>query len=214
MAEFTQVGGGGGNPSPLKKMKLNKNTLMLLGGGLVIVLLLVTRNRNSGEAYVMKEPTNSADTEAQIQNVQSILSGQLDQSMNTLYAQLQSEKLADLAELQTAIGNTTKTLEEQLANSIANQQNGWSSQLESITSKYEELSGKLEEAQPKKNTSAAWTIGLGTQGKSIYTMEEIKTNRDALKSELERAQSVIEYRQSQGLDTTAQKKYLETLSQY
>ena len=70
----------------------------------------------------------------------------------------------------------------------------------------------IDPATKDKRESASWTIGYGTTGEGNPNAGvDFSKDRAKLKEEIERTQSVINYRESHGLDLSAQNRHLENL---
>jgi hypothetical protein len=93
MTEFDLVGGGGSPPSS-KKFKVNKKNIILIGGGVLAIFFLVTvlmRGRTTDVMTTSPSPLNDADTQAMLQNNQSIMEGRLDSVLNSFGSEIASE---------------------------------------------------------------------------------------------------------------------------
>jgi hypothetical protein len=152
MPEFEHVGGGERKSSP--KFKLNKKNIVLYGGVLLVVLFVVTkvlgRKPQSAETQTIMTddgmPSNSVDTQAQLDNFSSIMEGYVEQSMNQLYS-----------EVGMSIGqalNDQKQYNTEMVNSLTQQYN-------ELKNEQEKLNVSLENKQPSTNTPSTSTPSSG-----------------------------------------------------
>lgn len=108
--------------------------------------------------------------------------------------------------------NIMKMSQEEILNFLLENSSKWAEMGKLQGEAYvNELKQQLDLAEKHRE----YTVGKGSavagSQEEKENLERIATNKDYVKSEIERAKTVIQYRESQGLDTSDQREYLDYL---
>ncbi|TSI12477.1 hypothetical protein FOT98_18310 [Bacillus sp. HY001] len=210
--EITTVNGaGGGHGSSPSKKKANKKMLFLAGGaGLVVLIVLMQKSRQPQSVETLQNSIPISDSQ-RMDNFQSIVTGQMDAMINGAVKDLNSEWGDKFKEVTTGITDALKQRDADMKD-YNRQQQDW--MRDSISSLKDSLGGGVISAI-KNADDPLWTIGSGGKAESNKTYEEglevFRKDRGLLKTEMERTNSVIEYRKNNGLQTADQEAHLKRL---
>lgn len=188
----------------------NKGGLMLLGVGAVLLFVVFRRQPvATNETAVPVDIAYENTEQSRFANFQSQIIGQMNSEINAIQSQLVSEVNENL-------GNFYGDVTEQMNDFMEQQSDIGESSKEYIDKIREELEKDLgvDKATIDKKTSAGWTVGYGLHGDNPNAGVDFKTDRQALKEEIERTQSVINYRKTNQLNTEKQVEHLKALQGY
>lgn len=180
--------------------KMNKGTLLMIGV-VIVILLVLFRQRSTGPAPATIEAEtipdvelagypqmNPAELEDTFANYTSVLSGQMNSTLEGYYNDIMEQTTDLLEQNKEYIDDVKEGLEQQMG---------------------------TDPVTVEKKNSAGWTVGYGIHGEGNPNSNiDLKKDRNALKEEIERTNSVIEYRKAQGLDVSEQNKYLNKIKGY
>lgn len=176
-----------------KKGKINKGTIFIIAAVVVAVI-----------ALFLRKPKGPAAIEAEtIPDVELATYPNVQDNFANFSAAIQDQVQSSLGEFYTDIGSQV--------NKAMDENNKYT---EDLINGIEKQLGTDKETLDKK-TSAGWTVGYGTTGTGNPNAgKDYRTDRNALKEEIDRTMSVISYRESKGLDNTSQNNWLNKLRTY
>jgi hypothetical protein len=197
----------GENISDLTK---NKGGLLLLGAGAVLLFVVFRRPSAPVEetsapvdiSYEQTEQSRFAQFQSQVMQqvasnmnaIQSEIAENVNQNLGTYYGDI-TEQMNDFMEHQSEIGEESKEY------------------IDTIRQELEKELG-VDKENVEKKSSAGWTVGYGLHGENPNAGIDFRKDRDALKEEIERTQSVINYRKENKLNTEKQVEHLQALQGY
>ena len=201
-----------------------------LGGAGVLVLVAITKSRPTLQAVPSVASVSDGEQNTAGDKIsESQLANKMTELVNSFEGKLGEQRDFYESELKNAEEGNAERLESLneawqekvngLTSSYSERISSVSSQLDSVSDyakrTVKEANDRVKEIEKQTKSSPDWTIGKG--GTSDARI--IKENQDRLKndsgfksSEIDRAKSVIEYRESKGLDTSLQEKYLKGLT--
>ena len=180
----------------VSKMTKSKGGLLLLGVGGVLLFVVFRRKPaptqiESGSPdlsglEVSGYPTmNPSEVEGQFANYQSQILSEVNSNL--------SDFMSDIMDQQSEIGEQNREYIDDVKEGL-------------------ERNLGIDPATRDKRESPAWTVGYGTTGTGNPNEGvDFSKDRAKLKEEIERTISVINYREGQGLDLTAQNRHLTNL---
>jgi hypothetical protein len=193
--------------------KLPKWAWGVILGGFVLVVFL-SKNKSSSQVTYSPAPTYEGGGMETNKVSESEVSNRISEVVNGL-----TQKMAEDLNEQGSYFQSQLTEKESMFNQQLQAQNQqWTENTNALTSSWNETNNSLQN-QLSEVASAlkvipppAYTVGLGTgTGLSAGASALRSGNMTVVNSEIERANSVIAHRKSQGLDTTAQESYLANL---
>ncbi len=138
---------GGGNASPgfkKPKLKLNKKTIVI-GGVIVIVAFLVLRKvitpTHQQQSVAMgsygdEYGSNTVDTNAQLQNAQSIMEQNVNTTLSQFMADIQSQMNTNNSEVMGYVGSSLNELTSGMTTALNNQQQTFNDSLQQQNDKF------------------------------------------------------------------------------
>jgi hypothetical protein len=180
----------------VKGLTKNKGGLLLLGVGGVLLFVVFRRKpapqqTDTGSPdlsglEVSGYPTmNPSEVEGQFANYQSQILSEVNSNL--------SDFMSDIMEQTTEIGEQNREYIDDVREGL-------------------EKNLGVDPATVEKRNTPAWTVGYGTTGTGNPNEGvDFSKDRAKLKEEIERTQSVINYREGKGLDITAQNRHLTNL---
>jgi hypothetical protein len=178
-----------------KGFKLNRGTLLIIGTG-VIALFVLFRQKQPQQAQLQQET---------IPDVQ--LAGyptMNEQDLNSTFASYSSGVL-------TEVQGTLDDYHNDMMKQIGDIQKNTYDYINDVQDGLQRQLG-TDPATVEKKSSTAWTIGYGLTGEGNPNQgKDFSKDRTALKEEIDRTLSVIQYREGKGLDITAQNAHLNNL---
>lgn len=196
MADFSLDTITGDVNQSLKKFTPNKGTLLLIGVGLIVLYVLFRQRSPVAQTDIEPEtipdvelagyPTmNPADLEDTFGNYQSVILGEVQGTLNDYHSDIMDQINEVREENQSYVDAVREGLEKEIG---------------------------TDPATVEKKNSASWTIGNGVHGEGNPNSNiDLSKNRQALKEEIDRTLSVIQYRESKGLATNDQEIYLNKI---
>lgn len=206
MAEIVPVGGGGHGSSPSKK-KNNKMLFMAGGVGLVVLLVFLQKSKSSGGNVDTLQNTIPISDSQRLDNFQSIVSGETSAQINGMMKDAQDgwgNMFKDFSEKMT---NQMKEMDER-SKEYNKQQQEW------VKDSFVNIKDALGVGAIRNEDNAIFTVGKGTTGTNKtydQQLNEFRNDRQKLNEEIKRTQSVITYRQNNGLDVSAQVQHYKNL---
>jgi hypothetical protein len=182
-------------------------------GGFVLVLFL--SKKKGGDVTYAPAPTYADGGGMESNKVsESEVSNRITDVVNGL-----TQKMAEDLNEQGSYFQSQLTEKENFFNQQLQAQNQqWTENTNALTSSWNETNNSLQNQLTEVASALkvipppAYTVGLGTgTGLSAGASALRSGNMTVVNSEIERANSVIAHRKSQGLDTTAQESYLANL---
>ncbi|HDR7785259.1 hypothetical protein [Bacillus wiedmannii] len=207
MAEIVPVGGGGHGSSPSKKK--NKKMLFLAGGvGIVVMLVFLQRSKggsSSGNVDTLQNTIPISDSQ-RLDNFQSIVSGETSAQINGMMKDAQDGWSGMFKDFSEKMTNQMKEMDER-SKEYNKQQQEW------VKDSFVNIKDSLGVGAIRNEDNAIFTVGKGTTGKQPYSeqLNELRNDRQKLNEEIKRTQSVITYRQNNGLDVSAQVQHYKNL---
>lgn len=173
---------------------MNKGKLIIVGVILIGVYVLVFKRRTA--------PPIEAET---IPDIELAGYPQMNPAdLNDAFANYSSVVLGE-------VGSSLDDFQTDIMDIITENNDEQNKYIDDIKAGLEKQLGTDPQTVEKKN-SAAWTIGYGLHGEGNPNAGvDFSKDRSKLKEEVDRTLSVISYRESQGLDITAQNTHLSNL---
>lgn len=184
----------------------------IIGGFLLVIVLT---KKKGGDVTYSPAPTYADGGGMETNKVsESEVSNRISDVVNDLNQKMQDGLQEQGQYFQTQLSEKENMFNQQLQ--AQNQQ--WTENTNALTSSWNEtntsLQNQLSEVAGylKPTPHPAYTVGLGGgTGLSAGASAIRSGNTTVINSEIERAKSVIAYREKEGLDTKSQQSYLATL---
>lgn len=184
--------------------------LFMVGGiGAVVLLLLMQRSKgggSSGNVDTLQNTIPISDSQ-RLDNFQSIMTGETSAQINGAMKDAQdgwSDMFKDFSDKMT---NQMKEMDDR-NKEYAKQQQDW------VKDSFVNMKDALGVGAIRNEDNATFTIGSGTTGVTKtydQQLNEFRNDRQKLAEEIKRTQSVITYRENNGLDVSAQKQHYKNL---
>jgi hypothetical protein len=175
--------------------KINKGTLIILGTG-AIALFVLLRPKPQNNAQLQTETI----PDVELTGYPSMNQADINDTFANYSSSVLNEVQATLDDYHTDIMDQIGEVSQETYDYIDDVQTGLQQQL------------GTDPATREKKSSAGWTVGYGLTGEGNPNEgKDFSKDRTALKEEIDRTLSVIEYRTDKGLDITAQNNWLKSL---
>lgn len=180
----------------VQKLTKNKGGLLILG--VIVILLIVVFRRKPAPTQT---DTGSPDLSGlEVSGYPTMNPSEMQGQFANYQSQILSEVNSNLSDFMSDIMDQTSNIGEQNREYIDSVREGLEKNL------------GIDPVTRDKKESPAWTVGYGTTGTGNPNVGvDFSKDRAKLKEEIDRTLSVINYRESQGLDLTAQNRHLENL---
>jgi hypothetical protein len=179
-----------------KGFKLNRGTIIVIGTGVIALFVLFRQKQPQPQAQLQQETI----PDVQLAGYPTMNQADINDTFANYSSSVLNEVQGTLDDYHTDIMKQLGEAQQNAYDYIGDVQEGLQKQL------------GTDPATVEKKSSTAWTIGYGLTGEGNPNQgKDFSKDRTALKEEIDRTLSVIQYREGKGLDITAQNAHLNNL---